>query len=451
MLDEDSWMDRSIRMHLQCISNRNVNEEDGLSDGDEAVVVMSPPTTLQMANESASSDIQILYTPGKEAEDYRQIPCLVAEIVSVPSRQDEPHQSNEDQLAVSSNNGERLSEEVGMVPTAHVAATSSAVVRVHPKNRRKIYKGLKKKNKNKRKKVKKPDSFVIPRTSLPYSIEHNEMTMEWIAMINTNQDAIDEGDTDEVEEHLATESFKTLQEARAFCHAYCPPRMHSFDDRPNCHLCKKSFNKILRRPTNCKNCGVCICSNCSVSWPTSMLPPTYICNTSSRLRNRRLAKVCGACDWLQCEFRQQILSGNLDKAVALHATGNVNSRSPFANTRGESFYPVHCAILSGSLSLFKWLVDDLHCPINSKRRKLPMSPKGPLASLAREQVRSSKGSSVLDVAMEAQELGILHYLVIEKGVSIMDYKNLFVALRTFEATLRHLPVRFRSTARNSNG
>ena len=336
MLDEDSWMDRSIRMHLQCISNRNVNEEDGLSDGDEAVVVMSPPTTLQMANESASSDIQILYTPGKEAEDYRQIPCLVAEIVSVPSRQDEPHQSNEDQLADSSNNGERLSEVVGMVPTADVAATSSAVVRVHPKNRRKIYKGLKKKNKNKRKKVKKTDSFVIPRTSLPYSIEHNEMTMEWIAMINTNQDAIDEGDTDEVEEHLATESFKTLQEARAFCHAYCPPRMHSFDDRPNCHLCKKSFNKILRRPTNCKNCGVCICSNCSVSWPTSMLPPTYICNTSSRLRNRRLAKVCGACDWLQCEFRQQILSGNLDKAVALHATGNVNSRSPFANTRGES-------------------------------------------------------------------------------------------------------------------
>ena len=80
-----------------------------------------------------------------------------------------------------------------------------------------------------------------------------------------------------------------------------------------------------------------------------------------------------------------------------------------------------------------------------------MSPKGPLASLAREQVRSSKGSSVLDVAMEAQELGILHYLVIEKGVSIMDYKNLFVALRTFEATLRHLPVRFRSIARNSNG
>lgn len=336
MLDEESWMDRSIRMHLQCISNRNLSEEDVASDSDEAVVVMSPPTMVQIANETASSDVQITHIPIKGAENYRQVPCLVAEIVNVPSREEEPHQSNEDQLAVvSSNDAERLPDEVGMVPTAHVATGSSAVVPVHPKNRRKIYKGLKKK-KNKRKKAKKTDSFVIPRTSLPYSIEHNEMTMEWIAMINTNQEAIDEGDTDEVEEHLATESFKTLQEARAFCHAYCPPRMHSFDDRPNCHLCKKSFNKILRRPTNCKNCGVCICSNCSVSWPSSMLPPTYICNTSNRLRNRRLVKVCGACDWLQCEFRQQILSGNLDRAMALHATGNVNARSPFANTRGET-------------------------------------------------------------------------------------------------------------------
>ncbi len=109
-------------------------------------------------------------------------------------------------------------------------------------------------------------------------------------------------------------------------------------------------------------------------------------------------------------------------------------------------YPVHCAILSGNLALFKWLVDTLHCPINTNKRKLLVPPTGPLAPLINEQVITLKGKSVLDIAMEAQELGILYFLIIEKRVNIMRFKNLNVALRTLEATLRHLPERLRSTA-----
>jgi len=66
-------------------------------------------------------------------------------------------------------------------------------------------------------------------------------------------------------------------------------------------------------------------------------------------------------------------------------------------------------------------------------------------AIGTEQVVTSKGKSVLDLAMEAQELGILHFLIIEKGINVLQYRNLKVALRTLEATLRHLPEHLRET------
>jgi hypothetical protein len=59
--------------------------------------------------------------------------------------------------------------------------------------------------------------------------------------------------------------------------------------------------------------------------------------------------------------------------------------------------------------------------------------------IGNEQIVTSRGKSVLDLAMESAELGILHFLIIEKGVNIMQYKNLMVALRTLKATIQHLP------------
>ena len=56
-----------------------------------------------------------------------------------------------------------------------------------------------------------------------------------------------------------------------------------------------------------------------------------------------------------------------------------------------------------------------------------------------ELVVTSKGKSVLDISMESSELGILHFLIIEKGVNVMLYKNLAVALRTLKNIMHHLP------------
>ena len=60
-----------------------------------------------------------------------------------------------------------------------------------------------------------------------------------------------------------------------------------------------------------------------------------------------------------------------------------------------------------------------------------------------ELVVTSKGKSVLDISMESSELGILHFLIIEKGVNVMLYKNLAVALRTLKNIMHHLPGRLR--------
>jgi hypothetical protein len=60
-----------------------------------------------------------------------------------------------------------------------------------------------------------------------------------------------------------------------------------------------------------------------------MLPQTY------NLKKETSVNICKACDWLCSAFRLALLDGDHDKAVALHATGNLNLTTPFANVKGE--------------------------------------------------------------------------------------------------------------------
>ncbi len=301
-------MNKSIRIHLANMSSRQADTDDGL-----AVAILSPPvddgSTTSDSSQSNGCRVQ-------REQNVDEVPVVVAEVVHNP-RGEEVATNNvtiDNPPPSGNNDDDRI--------------TSSNLAQLHPTKRVRVRKGIKKR----RGRHSSMSDFVVTRTSLPYSIEHNEMTMEWVAMINTNQKAIDEGDTDKVEDHLATQVFKTAQEARAFCHCYAPPRMHSLEDSPKCQICKRKFNKFLRRPSQCKNCGICVCSACSVEWSSTMLPSTF--HTTEK-RCKKHVKVCTACDWLNCTFRQQVLTGNLDRACVLYATGNVNVRSPFAKSRGE--------------------------------------------------------------------------------------------------------------------
>jgi hypothetical protein len=421
--DDDSatWMDASIRLHIRQFSS-SANEACDIDENDFIDEIITPPQAVP--NKSNNVDP----TSGEEYVN-NVPPLIIAELVRETATASESRSRKDDNLKQGS--------------STQVMAPSSKPAQRSVESFRKETNEQNRKTRTKKSKTSSSfGNFIISRTSLPYSIDHNEMTLEWTAIINTNQEAIDNDDLETIEETIISITFNSSEEAREACHAYAPPRMHSFEDSLRCNICKKVFNKILRRPCHCKNCGVCVCSGCTVSWPRCMLPATY--HSSRRRKNY---KVCMACDWLNGAFRQALLTGDMDRAVALHATGNINTRCPFANVRGEHYYPVHCAVLGGNLRIFKWLVESLYCPINvTKRNPLKILQPNNMNIGLDGPVLSSQGKSVLELAMEAQELGILYYLIFERGVSVTHCRNLQVALRAFEAALRHLPERLKSAS-----
>jgi Zinc finger, C3HC4 type (RING finger) len=174
-----------------------------------------------------------------------------------------------------------------------------------------------------------------------------------------------------------------------------------------------------------------ICKDCTVQWPAKMVPDTY--NT----KKAGAVNVCRSCDWLCNSFRLALLNGNRDEAVALHATGNINLTSPFNNVKGEIFYPVHAAALGGSLELLRWLVDD-HCsPIKSVR----LSGLNNTSSDRYTPIVTSKGRSLLGIAMANENVHMVRYLIVNKHLSIEAEKDITPAmvLRNFEKVLCLLP------------
>ena len=79
---------------------------------------------------------------------------------------------------------------------------------------------------------------------------------------------------------------------------------------------KSLFNSVLKR---------------LMSYPLllQMCPETY------NIKKESFLNVCAACDFLCTNFRLALLEGNRDKAIALHATGNINIITQFANVKGE--------------------------------------------------------------------------------------------------------------------
>ena len=260
-------------------------------------------------------------------------------------------------------------------------------------------------------------SLVVPRSLLPWSVIFSPPTRMWVATLQTNQRALDRNNIADASKSLRAFSLPTEKAAVALAKAWTPPRMLPRSN--TCHICKSKF-ALLRRPCHCRNCGVVVCKDCSVTWPTKMIPATY------NFKKENSITACLSCDWLNNNFRLALLEGNQDKAVAIHATGNINLHAPFGNVKGELFYPVHCAVLGGSLPLLKWLVDENCCPIKSLR--VSGGSGGTYTPIV-----TSKGRSLLGIAMENKDIQIIRYLVVRKGISLAGEQDI-----TFEMLLRNL-------------
>ena len=162
------------------------------------------------------------------------------------------------------------------------------------------------------------------REFLQWSLKRNRTTNMWVATVNTNQKALDNNETWEIEKAVKSYPATSQEQAYETGLAHATPRMLPFEDNPICHICKSKF-ALLRRPSHCRNCGVCVCSNCSTSWPAMMVPDTY------NIKNESSVNVCLACDWLSNAFREALIAGRYKSVLYLYETGNLNVRMPFCN------------------------------------------------------------------------------------------------------------------------
>jgi hypothetical protein len=168
-----------------------------------------------------------------------------------------------------------------------------------------------------------------------------------------------------------------------------------------------------------------------VTWSSKMIPDTY------NLKNEANVKVCNSCNTLSTAFRQALLAGDYEEVVALYGTGNVNLRTsfPVASKKDEVVYPIHCAVEGGSQDIVRWLIDYHFCPLKVVRTASNKKMKQSSEIL----IQTSKGRSVLSIAIERLKVDILRYLVIECGVSIFEAKDLQTSLQALESTLMALP------------
>jgi Zinc finger, C3HC4 type (RING finger) len=89
-------------------------------------------------------------------------------------------------------------------------------------------------------------------------------------------------------------------------------------------------------------------------------------------------------------------------------------------------FPIHCAVMGGSLELVKWMVESHDVPISVRKTKtgLPLS------------VQTSKSRTLIDLAMTGRpKIDILGYLV-SKNLSVIDCKDQTLASKTLQTLLR---------------
>jgi hypothetical protein len=163
-----------------------------------------------------------------------------------------------------------------------------------------------------------------------FSVHFSVPNCKWVATIARAELPSSTADAAE-KRRVQSFHFQTEREARKFAKVYSPPKMIA--DEPNCMVCQRQFTAKCRA-SNCRNCGVSICDDCSTRWASRMVPKTY---SQQNLQIAPLTvRVCKSCDWLSNAFCMALLQGKHENVVSLVNTGNVNLRSSFADIHREA-------------------------------------------------------------------------------------------------------------------
>jgi len=284
-----------------------------------------------------------------------------------------------------------------------------------------------------------PDQYIRKREYLPWIVKRNSTTNMWIASVVTDQKAYDEGNKAGQERSTAVFSASTEREAHETGLAMATPYLQPIKDHPICVMCGSKF-AVFNRPHNCRNCGVVVCSKCTVIWSSKRFPSTYQTSKSTH-------SVCLACDWSAENFQDAVLKGNLQLARNICKSGNVNLRSPYISSKKKSgqeiMYPIHMAILSGNVDLARWLCKARFVPVTTE-----VKSRGALKSLP---IGTSKGRTPLKLAIKQKNHDMLKFLVAEMEVSLYD-EDIKADLRWILAhlsnTLHRAPYEYEIAKRN---
>jgi hypothetical protein len=260
------------------------------------------------------------------------------------------------------------------------------------------------------------------------SLYQSDSTNLWIVTVDTNN-----GGWKVETSTLQAFTFPTLEEAREAAYSYAPPLLTPFDESPTCYGCLGKF-AVFRRAVHCKSCGVCVCRKCAIHWPADRLPQTYNHKREPKLN------VCLSCNFLSEKFQKALLEGEEEEALALYETGNLNIRCPFGkDENGEIMFPVHCAVQGGNLNLVRWLVDVHFCPVFMTQLTNSNESQADNCGVSTQPLLTSKGRSALYYAMSTQNIDLLRYLVVEKGMSLFETKDLRTSLLNLKLALERLP------------
>jgi hypothetical protein len=130
-------------------------------------------------------------------------------------------------------------------------------------------------------------------------------------------------------------SYADKAQCLAVTTAHAPPVCVVQVKNSLCSVCEEAFNKYLKAE-NCLNCGQLVCPDCSGdSWPQTMVPETF------NEKKSPFVRVCTACNQAMERFAAALKNGDMETAVTLQKSGNVNLHHPFS-VLPESPYPVRC-------------------------------------------------------------------------------------------------------------
>lgn len=105
-------------------------------------------------------------------------------------------------------------------------------------------------------------------------------------------------------------------------------------------------------------------------------------------------------------------------------------------------YPIHLAILGGSLKLLRWLTEERYCPLREIKKRSSKKVGSPIVT--------SRGRSTLSIALLHQKLDIVRYLIVDRGLSLFEERDLNndnnsssqLALANFTSLLKLIPKDF---------